>query len=287
MSAVELASGVVEYADTGGSGDRPVLVLLGGLFIGGSTWRNVIAEWGDEFRCVVPRLPLGAHRLPMRAGADLSGRGIARLVGEFMDRLDLRDVTLVGSDWGGAQLVVAEKVDRRLARLVLLPQEAFDNFPPGFTGRVVRSAARIPGGLTVALQQTRLRAMRRSPLAFGWMSKRPVPDEVIDSWLEPALRRADIRRDVHSYLRTTVRGDYVQAADALRSFDRPALVVWASEDKLMPPAHGRRLADLLPQGRLVEIPDSYTLISEDQPAACAAAIRQFIRNTIDARASHP
>jgi len=41
----------------------------------------------------------------MRAGADLSGRGQARLVAELLDRLDLRDVTLVGCDWGGAQLI--------------------------------------------------------------------------------------------------------------------------------------------------------------------------------------
>ena len=34
----------------------------------------------------------------------------------------------------------------------------------------------------------------------------------------------------------------------------------------MPPDHGRRLAELLPQGRLVEISDSYTLLPLDQPA---------------------
>ena len=47
----------------------------------------------------------------------------------------------------------------------------------------------------------------------------------------------------------------------------------------MAPEHGRRLADLLPQGRLVEIADSYTLIPEDQPLELARAIRKFIRET--------
>ncbi|WP_189113634.1 alpha/beta fold hydrolase [Pilimelia terevasa] len=243
MPQVDLTSGVVAYADTGGAG-RPVLVLLGGLFVGGSMWRHVVAEWGGEFRCVVPQLPLGAHRTPMRSGADLSGRGIARLVGEFLERLDLRDVTLVGSDWGGAQLVVAEKVDGRVARLVLLPQEALDNYPPGLSGRSVCRAARTPGGLTLTLQQMRFRALRRSPLAFGRMSKRGVPDQVLDAWLDPALRRSEIRRDVARYLRSTVTGDYLRAAAALA-------------------------------------------IPEDQPAACAAAIRRFVRETPDARAPRP
>jgi pimeloyl-ACP methyl ester carboxylesterase len=45
----------------------------------------------------------------------------------------------------------------------------------------------------------------------------------------------------------------------------------------MPPEHGRRLAKLLPQGRLTEVEDSYTLIPLDQPAGFARAIREFIR----------
>ncbi|MGI9085797.1 MAG: alpha/beta fold hydrolase [Aeromicrobium sp.] len=48
-------------------------------------------------------------------------------------------------------------------------------------------------------------------------------------------------------------------SERLRDFDRPALVVWATEDPMMPRDHGHRLAELLPQGRLVEIDDSGTL----------------------------
>jgi pimeloyl-ACP methyl ester carboxylesterase len=44
---------------------------------------------------------------------------------------------------------------------------------------------------------------------------------------------------------------------------------------VMPPEHGRRLADLLPDARLVEIPDSYTLIPLDQPARLAEEIAAF------------
>jgi pimeloyl-ACP methyl ester carboxylesterase len=43
----------------------------------------------------------------------------------------------------------------------------------------------------------------------------------------------------------------------------------------MPPAHGRRLASLLPQGRLTEVDDSYALIPLDQPARLAQIIRDF------------
>jgi len=67
----------------------------------------------------------------------------------------------------------------------------------------------------------------------------------------------------------------VKAAESLPGFNRPALVVWASEDRVMPAEHGRRLAELIPQGRLAEVEDSYTLIPLDQPAKLAQAIREF------------
>jgi pimeloyl-ACP methyl ester carboxylesterase len=48
----------------------------------------------------------------------------------------------------------------------------------------------------------------------------------------------------------------------------------------MPPEHGRRLAKLLPRGRLIEIDDSYTLISEDRPVELSRVIQDFVRDTL-------
>ncbi len=45
----------------------------------------------------------------------------------------------------------------------------------------------------------------------------------------------------------------------------------------MPAEHGQRLAEVLPQGRLVEVADSDTLIPLDQPAKLAQVIREFTR----------
>jgi hypothetical protein len=45
----------------------------------------------------------------------------------------------------------------------------------------VAQAARIPGGIYAAFQLLRLRPLRRLPMTWGWMSKRPVPDKVMDA----------------------------------------------------------------------------------------------------------
>jgi len=277
MPAIELSAGTIEYEDTGGTG--PVVMLVHGVAMNSSLWGKVVADLRTDHRCVAPNLPLGGHRRPMRAGADLSMRGIASLIAELMERLDLRAVTLAMNDWGGPQLLVSEGRDDRVARLVITSCEAFDNLPPGLPGRMLGLSARVPGGLNALVQPLRLRPLRRLPLAFGWMAKRPLSQELTDDWLQPLLTQRAIRRDLLAYIRHAHASDLQEAARALRSFDRPALVAWAAEDRVMPPAHGRRLAELIPKARFVEIADSYTLIPQDQPLTLASAIRAFVRET--------
>ncbi|HVV13757.1 alpha/beta hydrolase [Amycolatopsis sp.] len=274
MPEIELSAGTVSYQDSGGDG--PVLVLLHGLTMDGSVWRKVVPGLG-EYRVVRPTLPLGSHRGPMHPDADLSLRGLALLVGEFLAALDLEDVTLVLNDWGGAQVLLSEGKAERVGKLVLVACEAFDNYPPGLPGRLIALAARTPGGLAGMMKLSGLRLFRRGAGAWGWMSKRPVPDAVMDEWFRPAKESAEIRRDIAKYgLSLPSKAGLLELSERMRSFDRPVLVVWAKEDKLMPREHGRRLAELFPDGRLVEVEDSYTLVPEDQPELLVRLLREFV-----------
>jgi pimeloyl-ACP methyl ester carboxylesterase len=276
MAEIELSAGSILYEDTGGEG--PVIVLCHGLLMTASLWDQVVEELGPGYRCIRPTLPLGAHRRPMRADADLSLPGQVRLLAELLERLELQEVTLVFNDWCGAQLLVAEGWDGRVGRLVLASCETDDNYPPGLPGRVAAAAARLPGGLAAVLKPLRFKALRRLPMTFGLMSERPIPEELFDQWLEPALTNPAIRRDLRKYAGDTRQGrrQLVKANSRLSGFGKPVLVVWAAEDKVMPIAAGRRLAASFPDSRFVEIPDSRTLIPVDQPRALAGAIAAFV-----------
>lgn len=278
MPELELAAGRIEYEDTGGSG--PVIVFTHGLMMDSSVWREVVNELRGDYRCVLPTLPLGSHRHPMHADADLTMSGIAAILEEFIERLDLRDLTLVMNDWGGAQLLVGGPLDERIARLVLCACEAFDNVPPEGPARLLPYIALVPGGITLAVLPFRFNRLRRLPMMWGLMSKTRVPREVMDRWFGPPVKQRKIRRDLRKYVLSSRQGrrELTAAAETLRCFDRPALVAWAGDDRMMPHEHGPRLAELLPQGRLVEIADSYTLIPEDQPEQLAAHIREFLNS---------
>jgi pimeloyl-ACP methyl ester carboxylesterase len=255
-----------------------VIVLCHGLLMTASLWDAIVEELGPAVRCVRPTLPLGAHPRPMHPDADLSLHGQVRLLAEFLERLELEEMTLVFNDWCGAQLPVAEGWEARVGRLVLASCETDDNYPPGLPGRVAALAARLPGGRDAALKPLRIKALRRLPMTFGLMSKRPIPDELIDQWLEPALTNPAIRRDLRKYAGDTRHGRQAlaEATARLAGFGKPVLVIWAAEDKVMPAAADRRLAAAFPHSRFIEIPDSRTLIPVDQPRALAGAIATFV-----------
>jgi pimeloyl-ACP methyl ester carboxylesterase len=275
MERIGLSAGSIEYQDSGGSG--PVVVLVHGLVMDGEIWRDVVAELAPGHRCIRPTLPLGAHPEPMRPTADLSLRGMGRIIAELLERLDLRDVTLAFNDWSCGQTMIADGLLERVGRLALVSCEAYENYPPGLPGRMVWLSAKLPGGMAIMRQALLRPRIRRLPMVYGRLSKRGVPDEMLEGWLT-RFGRSEIQHDLARYAGAAMQGrrDMLAATPAVRSFEKPVLVAWAKEDRLMPIRYGRRLAVDFPNSRLVEIDESHTLVPWDQPVVLAEAIRDLV-----------
>jgi pimeloyl-ACP methyl ester carboxylesterase len=276
MPYATLPAGTVHYRDTGTGTGRP-LVFLHGLLQDGRIWNEVVDRLAGQVRCVVPDLPLGAHRTAMRPEADLSVTGVAGLVADLIEHLDLRDVTLVGNDTGGAiaQLLVADRPER-LGRLVLTSCEAFDNVPP-VVFRTLPAAARL-GLLPVMLSALRIRALRAMPTGYGWLTRNPLPHDLIDEWIAAYYRDAGVRRDTRRFVASLGdRGVLTRITGDLAGFPGPSLVVWAADDRLFPPAHAERLGRVLHSARVELVENSRTWVMVDQPERTADLIRQFVQ----------
>src|SRR3990170_2706411 len=94
---IETSRGTVECHELGRG--RPVL-FVHGLMVHGGLWRKVVPTLAEGYRCLVPTLPLGSHRLPMHPHADLSPPGIADLLADIVDALHAHDAVVVGNDTG-------------------------------------------------------------------------------------------------------------------------------------------------------------------------------------------
>lgn len=256
------------------------MVFVHGVLVNADLWRAVVPRVAEAgFRCLAPDWPMGSHRIAM-PDADLSPPGVAELVADFLDRLDLHDVTIVANDTGGAitQVLMVNRPDR-IGRVVLTSSDCFDRFfPPLFTP--LSLIARIPGGVWFLTQTLRIRALHRLPITFGWVTKRPVSREIVDSYLAPSRQQPGIRRDLGRFLRGIHRRHTLAAAEKLPMFERPVLLAWAREDRLFPFELAHRLADLLPDATIAAVEDSYTFIPEDQPAELARLIIEFSRATV-------
>jgi pimeloyl-ACP methyl ester carboxylesterase len=201
---ITLTPGTIRYRDVGSG---PPILFVHGALVNGLLWRKIVPALTRDFRCIVPDLPLGSHAAPMRADADLPPPALADAVAELLAALDLHDVTLVGNDTGGAlcQLLVTRQPER-VGRLVLTNCDAFDNFPPALFVPLVRMA-RVPAVLGSVLQGTRIRAVARSPLVFGWLARHGLDDATLDAYLRPV-------REVPGILRRT--GDHRAARGVTR-----------------------------------------------------------------------
>jgi pimeloyl-ACP methyl ester carboxylesterase len=274
MSETRLTQGTIRYSE---SGEGPPIVFMHGLLVDGRLWRKVTPLLEDDFRCVVPDLPLGSHPEPMHAGADLTPPGLARLVADFLAALELQDVVLVGNDTGGAiTQITAANHPERIGRVVLTNCDAFENFlPPMF--RPMQWAARVPPVLNGLLQGMRFAPMRRLPNAYGRLIKRDFDAAPTREWVEPFLSSSEIRRDTVKVLRGIDPRYTFEAAEKLRSFDRPTLLAWAVEDRFFKLSYAEKLADTIRGATLERIEDSYTFVPEDQPARLAELIARFAR----------
>ena len=271
---VELSAGTIRYDDVGSG---PPLIFVHGVLVNSLLWRKVVPELSDGFRCITPDWPLGSHPMAMKRDADLSPPAIAALIAEFMDALDLRDVTLVGNDTGGAlSQMVAAWHRRRVARLVLTPSDAFeDDLPAMF--QYLKGVARVPGATWLVGQSMKLALVRRSPFAYGWLAS--IPDDVTDAYSLPVRSDAAVRRDAVKLMKKISKRDTLAASNALQDFDRPALIVWPRRCHFFPYRNAERLQRVLPNARLETIDGSQGFVPEDQPQRLAQLIREFVTGT--------
>jgi pimeloyl-ACP methyl ester carboxylesterase len=281
---VQLTQGAIRYRELG-TGEP--LVFVHGLLVNSLLWGPAAEVLAKDFRVIAPDLPLGSNELPLDDGADTSPPALAKLIAEFLEALDLHDVTLVGNDTGGAlcQLVIANHPER-VGRLVLTPCDAYENFPPPIFAPTM-TALKSPAVVRLLATLMRPRFVQRSPLAYGLLTKRPIPDDVMDSFLAPVRTNKRVRRQLARTVRGIDKRLLVDAAKRFAEFDKPVLIAWAPKDVFFKFAFAERLANDFPNARLERIEDSRTFVSLDQPQRTAELIASFAREPVGSPAQWP
>lgn len=270
MPTVELPQGRVEYRAVGPDGGTPV-VFVHGLLVDGRLWTGVADRLAAAgVRSYAPDLPLGSHRIPL-PDADLSPRGVARLIIDFLAALELTDVTLVGNDTGGALCQFVIDTDpSRIGRLVLTNCDAFDKFPPKPFDLLVK-AGRSRAVLKLMALSTKPTFLRHSVLGFGPLA-RNLDADLTRSWLEPIGTDRAIRADTARFMKGIDPADLMAVSSRLSQFDKPVRLVWGDADRFFKLAFAERLAQTFPAAHLTPVPDAVTFVPLDEPEQVAQAV---------------
>ena len=274
-TTLQLPQGPVHVRDDGGEG--PPVVFVHGLLVDSRLWDDTAAALRGRVRCIQPDLPLGSHTRPMRPDADLEPHGMARLIADLLAELDLHDVTIVANDTGGALTqVLVTRHPERVGRVVLTNCDCFEEFPPAAFKPLVKIGGGVPGALRAIGPSLAIPAVRRSPLGYGLLTKRPIPDALLDGWTRPARESKEIRRDLRKALRGFDPRYTLEAASRLKGFEGQALLAWAVEDRMFPRTLADRLAACFADARVEAIPDSGTFVPLDRPERLGRLVADFV-----------
>ena len=278
MPTIDLPQGQINYHVAGpDQSDAPPVVFVHGFMVDHGLWTGVAERLAAEgIRSYAPDWPLGSHTTAMKPDADLSPRGVARLINDFLAALDLDDVTLVGNDTGGAICQFVLDTDHtRIGRLVLTNCDAFDKFPP-FPFNVLFKLGQRPSRIKVMAESMRARAMRHSWVAFGGLVAKPLDPALSKRWITAALDDAGVRRDTSKLVSGVSPQELEEVSTRLGQFGKPVRIVWGTADTFFTIDLGRRLQKAFgTNAELVEVAGGKTFLSLDEPDRVAEEIHSF------------
>jgi pimeloyl-ACP methyl ester carboxylesterase len=264
----------LEYNEWGQG--EPIL-FIHGAFSNGNTWRKVIPALSKHYRCIVPEWPFGGHRIPVSKQTDLSPTGVAEIIAQFINSLQLPSVTIIANDTGGAYAqVFAALHPTRVDKLILSNCEGFEVFPPQ-KFKSLGNSVKIPGYTYLMGQLFRIKSFLKKPITFGLLSNSLSGQDLQDLYVKNFIQNSKVRANFKSLAIAWHPKYTLMAAQKLSEFKKPVLVLWGQDDKaLFPVALGKRIAAIFPSSEFIEIPRSMTYIQEDQPQQMVLHILKFL-----------
>ena len=268
-----LRDGEMHYED---QGSGPVILFVHGTPTNSYEYRHLIAALSKNVRCIAPdHLGFGQSARPQSFA--YTPEAHAAVLKEFVETLDLRDVTLVVHDFGGPiGLPLALEPQSRVSQVVLMNTWAW---PLDDDPKMARGAKFIGGALGRFLYRYANASLKLiMPSAYG--DKKKLTKEIHRRYLD-VFRDRDARVLVlHALAKSLLgsRAHYQSLLDRLeRLANMPVLIVWGMKDSAFQPYQLERWQRLLPSAQVVRIEGAGHWPQEEEPARVVTAIEQFMK----------
>ncbi len=265
------------YVDEGRG--RPLLLVHGNP-TWSFYWRSLLNGLSDSYRLVAPdQIGCGLSEKPSRSRYPYTLRRRINDLCRLIEHLDLRSITLVAHDWGGAVgMGAAVELPERFERFVLMNTAAFPASRCPWRIRVCRAPLLGP----LAVQGLNLFA--RAALVMATARRAGLPPEVRDGLLAPYDswgHRAAIYQFVRDIPLSPRHGSYATLAGIaarLRQFENhPFCFFWGMRDWCFTPWFLDQWLARFPRAEVHRFDDAGHYVLEDVPERIVPALRAFLQ----------
>jgi pimeloyl-ACP methyl ester carboxylesterase len=227
-------------------GNGQAIVLLHGMGDSSLGWRQTSeALLADQYR-VIAWDALGAGDSPKPRDGDYSLRAHVARLEDILAEKELHDVVLVGHSLGGSMaLVYTQQHPERVSKLVLVNPAAYRE---GAMKR--RWIWDTPLLADVALGLAPRSMIVGKAMQLNFHNEELVTEEVKSAYLAEAKKPGTIRAFI-SQQRQLLPPDIDEIEQGYRHIEVPTLILWGNEDEILPVTQAERLAEDLPDARLV------------------------------------
>lgn len=256
--------GAVAY-DVFGSGE-PV-VLIHGTPSSSYLWRKVLAELRSDWEIYLFDL-VGYGQSAQMEGQDVSAKAHGEVFSELLDFWDLREVNVVGHDYGATTALRAHLIhDHEYRRMALMDGVVKAPWVTPFS-TLVRENIEVFQQVPSHIHRQLLIGHFRSAI------HRDMSEDELEPYLEPWLGETGQA----AYYRQVAQFDerYTDEIEPLySSIDTPTLVGWGEHDGWLDFEVGEWLAEQIPAAEFRSIPDAGHFVPEDNPERVAGVIDEF------------
>jgi len=261
-------------------GEGHPIVFIHGLPTSSFLWRGVMETARSKFKCLAPDL-LGMGDTEVAPDQDFSMPAQAEMIRGLLDALKIPRAAIVAHDQGGAcAQIFATRFPEMVSHLILVDSVAYDYWPVFEVRRMQRWLKILPAvwALNLALRIDRIKVVKFMfrKLVFN---QAVLSDEVMEEYSR-TIGADPERRE--RFRRFVLAGDgqyTLAAAPLLAKFDRPTMIVWGAEDKVLPVSWGERLYREIPGARRLElVPGAGHLVPEEKPEVLGRLTVEFLNS---------
>jgi len=260
------------YYEEKGEGE-PILLIHG---FGASTysWRHLISKLSSTYKVIAIDLKgFGKSEKPLDERYSIHDQ--ARIVVDFIEKKDLKNLTIIGHSYGGGvtlatTLRMQEMFPNRLKRIVLIDSIAYDQKLPLFVN-ILRAPLLGQLGTTVLPPEVQTRSI----LKLAYFDDDKILDEAVSVYAEP-LRKADGRYALLKTAEQIIPENIKSFSKRYKSILLPSLLIWGREDEIVPISIGERLSQAIPNSRFRVLENCGHIPHEEMPEETIRIIMEFL-----------